>query len=80
MGRIHYGDVKNSERLRSVLKFLRRRKKRGATTWEIIENCGVAAVSTAISEIRASERIEIRCKLERVNEDKTRVYRYWVIE
>jgi hypothetical protein len=70
---MHFAKLDKSARLRRVLIFLRLRGKQGATTFEIITQARVAAVSPAISELRANG-FGIDCHQERDGDAK--VFRY----
>ena len=74
---MHRANLKHSKRLQSILLFLRKRGKEGATTHDIAHWTGVCAVSTAISEIR-NGGIPVHCEYECTTEQGCKVYRYTV--
>jgi hypothetical protein len=78
-GRIHAGHVRTSPRLRKVYEFLRARGGRGATTFEIIRACQVCAVNSIISELRHNG-LGIDCKDEGLNDQRSHVFRYTLVE
>ena len=74
---IHYAKIEESDRLRRVIRFLRKRPKKGATTREIVHSCDVMNVATCVSEINSQPGGErIVCTYERTTQDGRRVYRY----
>jgi hypothetical protein len=51
-GSIHFADFIHSNRLQRVARFLAGREK--ATTWQIIHGARVAAVNSAVDELRCN--------------------------
>ena len=75
---MNHAKLEKSVRLRELLAYLRLRGAAGATTKEILVNCEhVAAVSAAVSELRANG-ISVDCDVERTTASGATVYRYKV--
>jgi len=60
---IHSANLATSKRLQRVLKALKGSGKRGLSTWQIIAQARVCAVSAIISELRQGG-VNIICKRE----------------
>jgi len=78
-GRLHRTKTENSDRHKRVLRFLRERGPRGATTREISRTCEVYGLSATISELRANN-YQIDCRYERETENGRKVHRYFLVE
>lgn len=76
---MHAAKVENSPSLRAVLGFLKERGPQGVTSWEFIERCRVANPATEVSALRHNG-YNIKCEYQETNENKRKVYRYWLIE
>lgn len=79
MGHIRAASL-DTNRLQSVLAFLRERGERGATTLEIVERCKVLAPNTAIAELRERGIPVSKAKSERETDTGRRVFRYVLSE
>jgi len=77
---IHYAKLDKSDRLQRIVKYLKKRGRKGATTREIALECDVMNVATCASEInRQLAKGGIDCHFERTTDDGRKVYRYrWV--
>lgn len=75
MGKSHACNLATSPRLQKVRDFLRERGEVGATTMEIIKNCGVCAVNSIITELRRNGLV-IDAHGPALNDQGARVYRY----
>lgn len=78
-GGLHYARLDKSPRLKRLLAYLRTRGDQGATTMEIIVGASVAAVNSAIAELRANG-FTINCQPEGATDDGMRIYRYRLAE
>lgn len=72
---MHNAKIESSKRLQSVLALLKGRGSRGATTWEIMQECRCLAPGTTISELRKNG-YTIECSRDGSTQDGRKVYRY----
>ena len=70
--------VKTSDKLKTVLGFLRSRASDGATSREIMEYCNTVAPGTVVSELRKNG-YDVSCKFERITDGNAKVFRYRLI-
>ena len=77
--RMHFARIESSPRLQQLLALLQDRGSIGVTGWEIAERIGVLNPATEISQVRHNG-YKIECTLERMTENRRRVYRYRLIE
>ena len=79
-GNFHHADL-NSPRIKKLLAFLESRGDQGATTFEITRACDTPRASSDVSELNACLRGTVRyvaVEYEGENENKRRVYRYYL--
>lgn len=80
MGTIHSGKgIKPGGRYDRVLTLLRARGGAGATTWEIIQEAHVGAVSAVISELRSMGHPIPESLPDGSSADGASIWRYWLL-
>lgn len=72
---IHYAKLEKSERLQRILRLLKERGPRGATSREIDRECDTVCAHTGIAELRENRKT-IRTVREREIATGRRVFRY----
>ena len=76
---IHAAKLDSSPRLQRFLAYLQKVGERGATGLELIAETRNMNPHTSKAELKANG-IQLICKLDRITDDRSRVYRYWLSE